>query len=1185
MSITKAISPRSFTFPALLFIALCLAPAALAQFGARLSGTVQDSTGAVVSKATVTLTNPATQQTRTSVTGDTGTYTFTELPPGTYNLNVAAATFKSASISNIAVAAETPATTDVTLTTGGASDTITVNADERPGLQTSDASIGNTIDSETIQRLPSTGGDVYELLRTAPGITGDSARSGSGNAVFLPNGAGAGQSNRGIFQTENQIQISAAGQQVAANNYLIDGVSVNSLGQAGAAVVTPNQESVGSITVLSTSFSAEDGRNSGAQIKTVTKSGTDTVHGSLYFREDQPGLNAYAKVGGLGGGNALPLRVNNRVLDYAGSLGGPIKKDKIFLFTSFEGNKFVSNTYVNQFVETPAYDNAVLALRASTVTGQILSSGGVNPRVAQVLTPTCSYYIAQGYPCAIVGNGMDIGSFASVANGSYLYQANCDGTATNKACMAGYARNAGGFSTGAGLDGIADLQYAQLLIPSHSHGNQFNGRFDYYITPKDQFAASVYVTKLDNYGTSGATGSRPQGDLPFKPLNEAITGIYIHTFSPKILNEFRANATRFADNAITDAGGTVNYGLPYIDIQTIPGGNDVNYGTSAGPTSPAILAENTYEVRDAVTFVQGPRTLKVGGEYRWEQDNNNLAGNARPTYSFQGLFNFANNAPIYEGITADPTTGGPANTARYLRSETLGLFVQHDWKVAPTFTLNTGVRYEYFSPFHNKGMEVNLPVLGPAGSELTAAALTPHKNFFDSDYTGVTPKFGFAWSPPSLNGKAVIRGGVARAMNRLNFSILDTAVEDGPGYFSFGLCCGTNSADFGTPLAASQIQYGVASSNSPFAYAPNPALKTRIVNGLPVAADGSPIGIEVYGAPPRVKTPYAYLYALETQYQLPDTFTLTVGFQGSTAHHLPRLVNQNFLYSQPSQQIFNAAYFLQTDSNSNYAAANVHLAKTFHNGYQFDAIYTYSKSLDQISNGSGANSLANQTNPANNYTEWGPSDYDTRHRITVSGLWNIQGTRGDQKALNVLTNGWQINGIYTFHTGFPFTPVVANSASNPFVTNAATISPTRPYAYLGGFQSSCQNGFYLQGLDVKNTSFILAPPAGTPNRPGIGRNAFTGPCYTDIDLSAAREQKFHILDHTITARFQANFFNAFNSLNLTPFTNGNAGGAAQIVGADPSNPADAAARAASNYGKPTAADAGRQIEFFARIQF
>ena len=472
--------------------------------------------------------------------------------------------------------------------------------------------------------------------------------------------------------------------------------------------MTPNQESVGSITVLSTSFSAEDGRNSGAQIKTVTKSGTDTVHGSLYFREDQPGLNAYAKVGGLGGGNALPLRVNNRVLDYAGSLGGPIKKDKIFLFTSFEGNKFVSNTYVNQFVETPAYDNAVLALRASTVTGQILSSGGVNPRVAQVLTPTCSYYIAQGYPCAIVGNGMDIGSFASVANGSYLYQANCDGTATNKACMAGYARNAGGFSTGAGLDGIADLQYAQLLIPSHSHGNQFNGRFDYYITPKDQFAASVYVTKLDNYGTSGATGSRPQGDLPFKPLNEAITGIYIHTFSPKILNEFRANATRFADNAITDAGGTVNYGLPYIDIQTIPGGNDVNYGTSAGPTSPAILAENTYEVRDAVTFVQGPRTLKSWRGISLGAGQQQPRRQCPPHVLLPGLFNFANNAPIYEGITADPTTGGPANTARYLRSETLGLFVQHDWKVAPTFTLNTGVRYEYFSPFHNKGMEVNL---------------------------------------------------------------------------------------------------------------------------------------------------------------------------------------------------------------------------------------------------------------------------------------------------------------------------------------------------------------------------------------------------------------------------------------------------------------------------------------------
>ena len=208
-----------------------------------------------------------------------------------------------------------------------------------------------------------------------------------------------------------------------------------------------------------------------------------------------------------------------------------------------------------------------------------------------------------------------------------------------------------------------------------------------------------------------------------------------------------------------------------------------------------------------------------------------------------------------------------------------------------------------------------------------------------------------------------------------------------------------------------------------------------------------------------------------------------------------------------------------------------------------------------------------------------------RHRIVVSGLWSIPGTTGDMKVLNVLTNGWQVNGIYTFHTGFPFTPVVVNVNSNPFVTSAATISPTRPYAYVGGFVSSCSNSNYISGNDVKNTVFVLAAPAGVPQTPGIGRNSFSGPCYTDTDLSAARQQRFEVLGRSFTVRFQANFFNVFNQLNLSPFTNGNAGGPAQIVGANPANPSDAAARASSNFGRPTSADAGRQIEFFARLSF
>src|ERR1035438_1742290 len=164
-----------------------------------------------------------------------------------------------------------------------------------PLLPSSDASIGTTIDSAEITRLPTFGSDPYELLRTAPGITGDGARAGNGNAVFLPNAAGPGGSNSGIFQTENQVQIVADGQRQADNNFMLDGVSVNSLSHGGSAVVTPNVEAVGQMTVISTSYDAVDGRNSGAQIKVVTKSGSNQFHGTGFLQYDEPGLNAYAR--------------------------------------------------------------------------------------------------------------------------------------------------------------------------------------------------------------------------------------------------------------------------------------------------------------------------------------------------------------------------------------------------------------------------------------------------------------------------------------------------------------------------------------------------------------------------------------------------------------------------------------------------------------------------------------------------------------------------------------------------------------------------------------------------------------------------------------------------------------------------------------------------------------------------
>jgi hypothetical protein len=250
----------------LIAFALSLCLPAYGQFSASLSGTVQDSTGAIIPNASVTLTDPATHQVQKATSSSSGVYHFNELPPAHYTLAVSAPGFKESTFADVALAAETPRNLNVTLSTGEVSETVTVNANAVSLLQNADASIGSTISNEAIQRLPVVGGNPYELLRTAPGITGDGARAGNGNAVFLPNGGGPGGSSRGIFQTENQTQISANGQPVADNTYSVDGVTVDSLTHGGAAVVTPNQEAIGQITVLSTSYDAADGRNSGAQI-------------------------------------------------------------------------------------------------------------------------------------------------------------------------------------------------------------------------------------------------------------------------------------------------------------------------------------------------------------------------------------------------------------------------------------------------------------------------------------------------------------------------------------------------------------------------------------------------------------------------------------------------------------------------------------------------------------------------------------------------------------------------------------------------------------------------------------------------------------------------------------------------------------------------------------------------------
>ncbi|UWZ86305.1 TonB-dependent receptor [Occallatibacter riparius] len=1148
-----------------------------------MSGTVLDPSGAAIPGASVSLTNAGTQQTQTSTTNDTGFFHFGELSPGNYTITVTANGFKKNVMKDIGIVAETPRNVNVHLETGGAVETVEINANEGPQLQTADASIGSTISTEEVTRLPIVGGDPYELIRTAPGITGDAARSSNGSAVFLPNGAGPGGSNKSVFQTENAVQISADGQRQADNNFMIDGVSVNSLTHGGNAVVTPNEEAVGQMTVVSTSYDASDGRNTGAQIKVVTKSGTNSLHGGAFFLYDQPGLNAYNKYAGPAGLNGVPQRVENAQRTWAASLGGPAVKDKLFWFASWSGFTLHNSSIDNVWVETPEFRSLIAQDRPGGLSAEILSLPGMAPRVVSVLNSDCSDYAnnqgqypgqtATGGPfCQPTGSGIDVGS-PTPGGASQLGQ---------------YPRLSYGADptnnvvTGGGLDGIPDMQLAAIRSPNQARGNQFNARGDWNITGKDLLAGTVYFTKLDSNGPSGTNGARPADDVPFKPLNSAATAIYIHTFSPTWLNEFRANMTRFAENGVVDGGNQVDWGIPYINVQTMPFSNNPQYGVNWSQTTPAVFAENTYEVRDMVTHTWGAHTLRLGVEVRDEQDNDNLSGENRPIYAMQGIWSMVNDAPIFEQITANPNNGGLALTQRYFRSKNIAAYAQHDWKVSPNLTLNTGLRWEYFEPLHNKGFLINYPNLGPAGAELGGMTLTPHNHLWNSQWSNFGPKFGIAYTPPNLENKMVIRAGFAMAYNHLDIALFNPALEDGPNVALYNLCCGTNPADFGTPFANGSILYARGATRSPYSYPTNPALATGVnAAGFPNPFGGGTQTVEVYGAPMDIKNPLSYLFSLETQYQLAQNLTATLGYAGSVGHHYARLVNQNFLYDNANTPVF-ASYFAQTDSGLSYNALNARLAQTMRHGLAASVNYTYSKSMDNVSNGDLANALANQTNPANNATEWGPSDYDVKHRITATAMWEVPHVKLDSKIASALVNGWQVNGIFTWHTGFPYTPVTFNLTTSAFVPGSGVVSPTRPLAYFGGAKSGCSNDLFTNGSDFPDRGtdgtgggaayFNTTPPTNSHAYvPGIGRNSFRGPCYHNIDLGVAKQFAYDFGEHHTLLRLQANFFNAFNLLQLTPFTNGNSNNAANINN--------------KYFGIAQSADAGRVIELSGRFQF
>ncbi|MBS1798039.1 MAG: TonB-dependent receptor [Acidobacteria bacterium] len=1137
--------------------------AAFGQFGSGVQGTVTDSGGAVVPGARVSITNVATSQNLETVTNENGFYSFNGLAQGTYRITVTQSGFKKKVFNNFVINAEKNEGLDISLETGEISVEVTVEGNEGATLETEDANVGRNLTNREILNLPQVGRDPYQLARLAPGVFGDGARSASGASNRIGNnGSGPGGSNNGIFAVENQTQISANGQRVTSNNYEIDGVSVNSQTWGGAAVITPTQESVAEVQVTSSTYSAEDGRNSGAQVKVITKYGTNNWSGSGFIKINDPSLNAYNKFPRTVGTFQTngPTRVEDKFKTYGGSFGGPIFKNKLFFFFAYEGTRNKSNSVtLPTFVETASFRQSLGSLRAGTLSAAFLTSGAT-PRVAQVFTPNCALLIAaynQTGRCQVVSDGLDVGSISG-AYGTYVPDANN--------------------FVGGGLDGIADLQYVSLLNSSSFRGNQYVARVDYQMTEKDKLTFTSNITPLSSSTFNTAAQSRPQADFNSDRLTYLLGGIYSRTISSTMINEFRFNYTNWGFNEIT-SNPNANFALPRVEIEAI-WSDRLRFGAPRADTTPGDFKQTQMDFRDTLTKILGNHALKFGIEYRRELNNSASPGGARPLYSFTRMWNFANGTPVFESINADANGVPRANEVPF-NTANVGLFVQDNWKFRPNLTLNLGVRWEYYAPITAGGdSQFGRLQLGTNG--LIDAKIVTTKQFTKKDLNNFGPQVGFSWSPKMFNNKAVVRGGFGMGYDRLGSALFSNVRFAPPNAARYSICCGSSANAGNTGATTGTIQFVGSADNTIYGYPRNPTI------GGGFGANGGPNfgSVEIYSSPEDLPSAYVYRYSLEAQYELPWKTVATLGYQGSAGRHFVRILPLHLILPRLATSTFRTVYFASPDVNSNYNGMIASVRKRFSSSFDFTVNYRFSKSLDTVSLEAPC-ACTNQTYPFDNSTEKGPSDFDVTHYFVASATWEPSWFKGQKNIGGDLLAGWSFSPIVTWRGGFPWTPVIGQSIQ--LSTDTATVGVIRPRAYYGTAPLQNDNSTFLTtGLFPNNiitgancgtgtgcSSYFLTTRNGTSyigNEPGVGRNVFRGPRYFAVDLSIAKSIKFPssgFFGESAKLDLRFNFFNLFNNLNLSPFN-------AQSNNTRADN---------TQFGFATSGLAGRVGEFQARFSF
>jgi hypothetical protein len=1080
---------RAVACIALLAMALGVASTSAQTFRGSILGTVTDTSGASVSGATVTVHNVDTGIDRTTETTADGGYLVPELPTGLYDVTIEKSGFQKAVTKGVRVDVAVERRVDAVLKAGAVTQQIVVQGETLSPVETTSNVLGGTLTQDNVKDLPINGRDYTKLIFLNPGVAGspDQITDSPGSfGEFSMNGA------RG-----------------RSNNYLLDGTDMNdgyrndpAINQGGV-FATPSAilpiDAVSEMSVLS-NFEPEYGRNGGAVVNIVTKSGSNQLHGTLfeYFRNNALDARNYFN-------NTDQRQAPFHNNQFGGSLGGPITKDKTFFFADYEGQRETVGVVGLDCVPDPtqvAADNAAI----------IAGGGTPNP----VTNAMLKFWPKPNIPGTFgPGQASDIGCPTQRNNAN-----------------------------------------AQVISPSFNNLSSVIAKIDHNFN-QDNILTGRYF-----FGDSSqsfplalnATGGSLPGFNTQTPTRVQLVSIsYVHVFSPTKVNDLRYGWNRFAEgffpqdasfnpnsiglcNQPLTAPSCNSSGLPIILAAATPNGG-TSFFAQPGATSgdPRSRVDTNNQLIDSFSWKINRHDVKFGGEFRRTSIQQVFEKYSRGRIRFPDLMHFLQGAP---GQAFDYT----GDTLRHTYQNGFGFYVQDSYHLSQRITFNVGLRWDYYGVVAERSHLFSdfVPLTATTGS-LIQVASGGLSNLYKPDYKNFAPRASIAWDVFGTS-KTVVRAGFGLFFDAFSQDMMlghlpyPTFYAPGPAYNNVG---------------GSLIQQATL----------NPAAPTITpgvnVYGTPTCAGNE---CDIFSFDRNIRTPYMENYNLNIQQQITNKVVLQVGYVGSQGHRLFRFFDIN----QPSQATITACdlgtlpacagaaaihdfgvprnfsnappgtiYIFQENSSgkSNYNSLQVSLR--VNNWHHFNSVvnYVWSRSIDNSSDGEdfvvNAAQPQDSTNPN---AEKGPSNFNIPQRFTWVAGYELPTMGGGWQKLK---NGWGVDSVATIQTGQPFTLNYngeddysggGDAFDRPDVVGPIVYDYHHPanFLQLTSFAMPCNNNGTISGAAAD-----CVP--GTRHYGNLGRNGLQGPPYKQWDLAIYKNTT---ITERLRLQLRAEFFNVLNHPNF-----------------------------------------------------